>query len=157
MIVHLCYTFYMEPKHTKEHFEFNEHSHKKESPSVGIFWFYGGSTVFVHAVLVKEGLRYDRAITGTKDHADYWEELKSKGQLGILPENLREEYFSIPRGRVVYHEDSGFFTVYHGNNLTKRDLHKVAAVFCLPKERTRFEKDIHYCDLQDDEWKQMFL
>ena len=25
------------------------------------------------------------------------------------------------------------------------------------KEKTRFEKDIHYCDLQDDEWEQMFV
>lgn len=74
-----------------------------------------------------------------------------------MPENLREEYFSIPRGRVVYHEDRDFFTLYHGNNLTKRDLQKVAAAFCLPKEKTRFEKDIHYCDLQDDEWEQMFV
>ena len=127
----------MMSEHAKKHFESNELSHKDESPSVGIFWFYDGSPVFVHAVPVKEGLRYDKAITGIKDHADYWEELKSKGQLGILPENLREEYFSIPRGRVVYHEDTGFFTVYHGNNLKKRDLQKVAAVFCLPKDKTR--------------------
>ncbi|MBR1404825.1 MAG: hypothetical protein IJ558_11700 [Treponema sp.] len=120
---------------------------------VGIFWFYKDLPIFVHAVPLEQGEHYGEAITGTKDHADYWEELRSKiGWLSILPKQLQEEYFSIPRGRVVYHCDSERFFVYHGNNIGKQDLQKVAAVFCLPKDQTVFEEDVHYCDLSDEEW-----
>lgn len=125
-------------------------------PLVGIFWFYDGKPVFVHAVPLAEGLKYGDAITGIKDHAVYWEELRSQANgVSILPPRLREEYFSIPRGRVVYHQDTEQFTVYHGNNLRKTDLKKVAAAFHLPKDTTRFEQDFHYCDVRDDEWESM--
>ena len=100
-----------------------------------------------------QGEHYGAAITGIKDHADYWEELRKLGKLSILPQELREEYFSILRGRVVYHEDSKIFTVYHGNNISKKDLQKVRAVFNLPKNLMRFMQDIHYCDLTDEGWK----
>lgn len=130
----------------------------ESKPLVGIFWFYYGLPLFVHAVPLEQGLRYDKAVTGTKDHAEYWDELgKGSCHLNVLPPKLREEYFSIPRGRVVYHEDTGLYTIYHGNNLSERDLQKVAAVFCLPSlNHVRFEKDIHYCDLSDEEWERMF-
>ncbi len=130
----------------------------ESKPLVGIFWFYYGLPLFVHAVPLEQGLRYDKAVTGTKDHAEYWDELgKGSCHLNVLPPRLREEYFSIPRGRVVYHEDTGLYTIYHGNNLGEHDLQKVAAVFCLPSlNHVRFEKDIHYCDLSDEEWERMF-
>ncbi|MCR4715107.1 MAG: hypothetical protein K5751_12120, partial [Treponemataceae bacterium] len=98
---------------------------------------------------------YGNAITGTKDHADYWEELR-KEALSILPAHLRTEYFSIPRGRVVYHSDSDQFFVYHGNNLKKKDLQQVAKLFHLPKEKTTFEQDLHYCDYSDEDWSTIF-
>ena len=130
-------------------FEAFQKTLKTEKPFVGIFWFFYGLPLFVHAVHISEGLHYDKAITGIKDHADYWEENAGSK---YLPEPLKNEYFSIPRGRVVYHENTDTFTVYHGNNMTKQDLQEVAAVFCLPKSKTKFEKDIHYCDLTEDEW-----
>ncbi len=46
-------------------------------PLVGIFWFYQGITLFPHAVPLEKGLSYGNAITGTKDHADYWDSLSS--------------------------------------------------------------------------------
>ena len=123
-------------------------------PQVGIFWFYYGLPIFVHAVPLSEGEHYGEAITGTKDHADYWEEYVMRtGWTSYL--HIGDEYFSVPRGRVVYHSDTKTFTVYHGNNLSKADLKKVAAVFRLPREQTRFEKDIHYCDVSDEEWRKM--
>ena len=121
-------------------------------PFVGIFWFYQGITLFPHAVPLEKGLPYGNAITGTKDHADYWDSLSS-GQLSFLPDSFREEYFSIPRGRVVYHSDTDKFFVYHGNNLKKKDLRLVAEAFCLPKEKTVFEKDLHYCDYDEKSWE----
>mgnify|MGYP003399957813 FL=1 len=123
-------------------------------PLVGIFWFYDGQVLFSHAVPVAEGLSYGDAVTGIKDHADYWEEL-SQEELSQIPAHLRGEYFSIPRGRVVYHKDTGMFCVLHGNNLTKRALQEVRKFFHLPKDRTIFEKDLHYCDYSQDEWDGM--
>lgn len=125
---------------------------KYAGPFVGIFWFYKDLVMFPHAVPLAEGLIYGDAITGVKDHADYWEEL-AMGQLSFLPEYLRKEYFSIPRGRVVYHKDTDQFHILHGNNLIKRDLIQVRKLFCLPKEKTVFEIDTHYCDYTQEEWR----
>ena len=126
------------------------------NPKVGIFWFYEGKIIFSHAVPLEVGEYYGDAITGVKDHADYWEELRCEGKLNALDEPLRDEYFSIPRGRVVYHSDTNSFFVYHGNNVKKKDLRKVASFFNLPKEKTIFEQDLHYCDFDDSEWKLFF-
>lgn len=126
------------------------------NPKVGIFWFYEGKIIFFHAVPLDVGERYGDAITGVKDHADYWEELRCEGKLNVLDESLRDEYFSIPRGRVVYHSDTDSFFVYHGNNVKKKDLRKIASFFNLPKEKTIFEQDLHYCDFDDSEWKLFF-
>ena len=126
------------------------------NPKVGIFWFYEGKIIFSHAVPLEVGEHYGDAITGVKDHADYWEELRCEGKLNALDESLRDEYFSIPRGRVVYRSDTNSFFVYHGNNVKKKDLRKVASFFNLPKEKTIFEQDLHYCDFDDSEWKLFF-
>lgn len=124
---------------------------KLTEPFVGIFWFYNGLVMFSHAVPLTEGLIYGDAITGVKDHADYWEEL-SKGQLSFLPESLRQEYFSIPRGRVVYHKDTDKFHILHGSNIKKNDLQQVRKLFCIPKEKSVFEIDTHYCEYTSEEW-----
>ena len=121
-------------------------------PHVGIWWFYGGSPIFVHSVPLSQGLHYGDAITGIKDHAGYWEELRESGKLSDLPPKLHDEYFSIPRGRVVYHEATRIFTVYHGNNISKKELEMVRSIFDQPKHMTCFVQDIHYCDLSDEEW-----
>ncbi|WP_296328194.1 hypothetical protein [uncultured Treponema sp.] len=96
---------------------------------LGIFWIYRHEVIFSHSVPLADGLPYGEAITGTKDYADYWEELRSVGELSVLPHHLQDEYFSIPRGRVVYHTYTQKFYVYHGNNVTKSDLQKVAKLF----------------------------
>ena len=121
-------------------------------PRVGIFWLYKHEVAFLHAVPLAEGLAYGDAVGGTKDLADYWEELRSSGGLEKLHESLRDEYFCIPRGRVVFHRDNGRFYVYHGNNVTRADLEKVRKSFGLDKAATSFEKDLHYCDLDAEEW-----
>lgn len=134
-------------------------SSENETPAVsqvGIFWLYRHEIIFAHKVPLADGAHYGNAVTGTKDHADYWEELRISEKLAQLPPELREEYFSIPRGRVVYHSDTDRFFIYHGNNATKSDLAKVRRVFNLPKAKTICEQDLHYCDLSDDEWEREF-
>ena len=134
----------------------NLKSLKYDSPHVGIFWFYGGKIIFCHSVPLSEGVTYGDAVTGIKDHADYWEELRKESLLSALSEEKRNEYFSIPRGRVVWHKDSEKFFVYHGGNIPKSGLQKIARKFRLPQGKTVFEQDLHYCDLSDDEWNKLF-
>ena len=143
---------YYEDWRIPKFFEAFQKTLKKQEPFVGIFWFFYGLPVFVHAVHISEGQHYDKAITGIKDHADYWEENSGRK---YLPEHLQREYFSIPRGRVVFHENTDEFTVYHGNNMSKQELQEVATIFCLPKAKTRYEQDIHYCDLNEVEWNKL--
>ncbi|WP_296330555.1 hypothetical protein [uncultured Treponema sp.] len=125
-------------------------------PAVGIFWLYQHKIIFSHSVPLADGQHYGEAVTGVKDHADYWEELRNAGKLAVLPQALQEEYFSIPRGRVVYHSDSDMFFVYHDNNVSKSDLNKVCKTFNLPKAKTKFEQDIHYCDVNDEDWNMIY-
>ena len=122
-------------------------------PEVGIFWIYHGKIIFKDAISVENGFAYGDSITGFKSHAEYWEELDSKGKLSCIPPSLRTEYFNIPRGMVVYHRDTGRFCILHGNNISPWTLYSVASAFDLPKEKTFYEEDIHYCDLSDKEWK----
>lgn len=126
---------------------------KERASEVGIFWIHRGRVVFKSALPVGEGLPYGDCVNGERDHADYWEELAGKGELGRLPPGLREEYFALPRGRVVYHRDTGRFCVLHGNNVSARELRAVARSFALPGKTTEFVRDIHYCDLTDREWR----
>ena len=126
---------------------------EKVSPRVGIFWLYKHEVIFMQSVPPAEGLAYGDAVCSEKSHADYWEELRSVGELDKLPESLRDEYFRIPRGRVVFHRDNGRFYVYHGNNLTRTDLNKVRKAFGLDRDVTSFEQDLHYCDLDAAEWE----
>ncbi|MBO5137540.1 MAG: hypothetical protein J6B81_03465 [Spirochaetaceae bacterium] len=128
---------------------------KKENPEVGIFWIYHGRIIFKNSVPVEQGIPYGEAINGHKDHCDYWDELDEQGKLEWLPLTFRSEYFSLPRGRVVYHRDTNSFCVLHGNNVSLWDLYCVTKSFNLPKSNTTFEQDIHYFDLSDKEWKDL--
>ncbi len=124
-------------------------------PEVGIFWIYHDKIIFKNAISVENGFAYGESITGFKSHAEYWEELDSKGKLSCIPPSLRTEYFNIPRGMVVYHRDTGRFCILHGNNISPWTLYSVASAFDLPKEKTFYEEDIHYCDLSDEEWQDL--
>lgn len=112
-------------------------------PSVGIWWFYYDNILFADPVDVKKGLLYGDCITGLSDHADFWDKLEVTGELLKLPFLLRSEYFFIPRGRVVFHKDSGRYTILHGG-LKKRELNIIRKYFCLPKDKTDYDTDFHY-------------
>ena len=60
-------------------------------------------------------------------------------QLGASPE---DEYFSIPRGRVLYDPRNRKSIIYHGNRTDKTRLALVASEFALKKWDAR--KDGHY-------------
>ncbi len=113
------------------------------TPSVGIWWFYYDDILFADPIEVTKGLPYGDCVTGLSDHADYWDKLEVAGKLKLLPPLLRSEYFNIPRGRVVFHKDTGRYTILHGG-LKKRALNKIQNFFALPRELTDFDTDFHY-------------
>ena len=102
------------------------------TPSVGIWWFYYDNILYADPVAVENGIPYGDCITGLSDHADYWDKLEAAGELKKLPPLLRSEYFNIPRGRVVFHKDSGRYTILHGG-LKKSDLNKSVCFLHYPK------------------------
>ncbi|MCR5765880.1 MAG: hypothetical protein K6G09_07900 [Treponema sp.] len=112
-------------------------------PSVGIWWYYYDEILFAAPIEVEKGLQYGDCVTGLSDHADFWDKLESVGELNKLPPLLRSEYFYIPRGRVVFHKDTGRYTILHGG-LKKRELNKIRKFFCLPKNLTDYDTDFHY-------------
>lgn len=63
------------------------------------------------------------------------DKLEAAGELEKIPPLIRAEYFYIPRGRIVFHKDTGRYTILHGG-LKKRELNKIRKFFCLPKELT---------------------
>lgn len=70
-----------------------EMSNKEFDPQVGILGLYHHEIIFAHKISVTDGLPYGDAITGIKDHTDYWEELRLQGELDQFPFELRFEYF----------------------------------------------------------------
>ena len=113
------------------------------TPSVGIWWFYYDNILYADPVAVDNGIPYGDCITGLSDHADYWDKLEAAGELKKLPPLLRSEYFNIPRGRVVFHKDSGRYTILHGG-LKRSELNKIRKFFALSRDVTDFDTDFHY-------------
>ncbi len=114
-----------------------------KTPSVGIWWFYYDDVLFADPIEVEKGLPYGDCITGLSDHADFWDKLENSCELEKLSPVLRSDYFFIPRGRVVFHKDTGRFTIIH-DGLKKSELNKIRKFFCIPKELTDFDTDFHY-------------
>lgn len=113
------------------------------NPSVGIWWFYNDTVLLSDPIETDKGNVYGDCITGLTDHADFWDLAIKNNKLESLPSAAFIEYFSIPRGRVVYHKDTGRYTILHGG-LSKRNLNKIRKHFGLKAEETDYDTDFHY-------------
>ena len=116
----------------------------KKQPNIGIWWDDGKSFAsFMHRPQKPE------LETGLCDsdynHNDLWPD--AAYQLGIGP---HVEYFSVPRGRVLWDPDKRQSIIYHGNATTADRLEKIARAFGLLKWISK--RDIHYTmgDAADD-------
>lgn len=116
---------------------------KCKTPSVGIWWFYKNSIILADAIETDKAQTYGACITSYTAHADFWDLAQKQGVLDSLPYAAFVEYHSIPRGRVVYHKDTGRYTILHGG-LTKRQLNKIRKFFCIPKDFTDYDIEFHY-------------
>lgn len=115
-----------------------------KQPNIGIWWDDGKTIAsFMHRPLKPE------RITGLCDsdynHNDLWPDAAC--QLGIGP---HVEYFSIPRGRVLWDPNKRQSIIYHGNATSSDRLKIIAKEFGLSKWIS--ERDVHYLmgDAADD-------
>jgi hypothetical protein len=127
-----------------------ENAISKSEPEVGIYWLYNGKIFHQDSLPVSHGDLYGDFINGSIDHPKAWDVLSRAGILKKLPEELREEYTSIPRGRVLYSMKKELYIIYHGDTFTDREYSIIREAFYLPADKTVHEIDMHYNPLPDD-------
>lgn len=77
---------------------------------IGIFWVYK-DTVFGKAIDVDEGEEYFPGVVDSPDnHTDYWD--TEKEYLKLFPGLRFNEYYDVPRGRVLYSRKEGQANIY---------------------------------------------
>jgi hypothetical protein len=105
-------------------------------PQIGIWWDNGQVIV---AFPVSAGIADPE--TGMCDsddaHNDCWPEAAMR-----LRARRDDEYFSVPRGRVLYHPKRQKSIIYHGNQTSTVRLQLIAAEFALENWEARL--DGHY-------------
>ena len=117
-------------------------------PQIGIWWDNGSHIVaFPH--LPGESDRATGLCDSDDAHNDLWPDAAIR--LGLTDS---EEYFSVPRGRVLWSPSKKTSIIYHGNATSTDRLEKIAVMFSLTEWEPR--TDIHYMmgdaisDLFDD-------
>ncbi len=117
-------------------------------PQIGIWWDNGTRIVaFPHSPDKADSAA---GLCDSDDaHNDLWPDAAM--QFGLTD---FEEYFSVPRGRVLWSPAKRTSIIYHGNSTTSERLEEIASVFQIGKWESR--TDIHYMmgrsvdDLFDD-------
>ena len=99
----------------------------KLQPLVGIWWD-DGSTIAALAHSPTENASDAPLVDSELNHFEEWEKVAAR--FGMSTE---DEYFEVPRGRVLLKRRTGEGVVYHGNATTQLRLRKIAAHFKLTK------------------------
>ena len=110
---------------------------------LGIFWVYK-ETVFGKTTNVDEGEEYVSGIIDSPDnHTDYWD--TEREHLQLFPELRFNEYFDVPRGRVLYSRKEGQATIYMDKVLFNDKTKKlIKDFFQLNDTKTDWRTDHHY-------------
>ena len=119
-------------------------------PCVGIFWSYDNKLFHCEYSPLTEGIKTRISIDYEVGHYAAWFIMAKTGILDKLPQNLRAEYDSIPRGRVVYLLKKEKFVVYHGDEFDDDQYENIKILFNLPEEKTIERIDMHYNPLPED-------
>lgn len=111
---------------------------------IGIFWIYRDS-IFGFSTVKQNGvMRVSEIIDSNFEHATEWQKVLT--QQKKLPSELKaQEYFSIPRGRVLYNDKNHCHIVYLDrklNNLGCREL--ISRFFQFEISRAIWRNDLHY-------------
>ena len=119
-------------------------------PRVGIFWSYQDSLFYSESAPVTQGMITSISVDYKVGHYAAWFLMNKKGVLDKLPPSFRSEYDSIPRGRVVYLFRKKKFVIYHGDEISPKELKDIKSSFCLPEGWTIDDIDMHYNPLPED-------
>ena len=122
----------------------------QEEPHVGIFWTLENKIFHAESSPFSEAVRTDVSVDYALGHYASWFIMEKRGILKQLPPHMRDEYDSIPRGRVVYLFSKKSFIIYHGDEFTPRLQDEITRRFHLPAGFTIDETDEHYNPLPDD-------
>jgi hypothetical protein len=121
-----------------------------ETGLIGIYWLYQGDLFAVFSQTPANGDAASTAVDSTFSHWHEWEVLRHQGRLRELPPELRSEYDSIPRGRVVYRFQPPAFVILHGSVFDQAVRGKIADAFDLGGHDVTDEWDEHYDPLPED-------
>lgn len=108
-----------------------------DSPLVGIWWD-DGTTLAAFAHSINQGVScLERLIDSNLEHWREWPKVCSK--FGKLPS---DEYFDVPRGRVIHDAGQGRSVIYHGSATPPERLPMIAKAFGLDEWIAAV--DLHY-------------
>lgn len=109
-------------------------------PNVGIFFFIN-SYILIDAVTLAQAERYGNTL-GYGGHYEYWDNLQANNVEQKLFK--ARAYDAFARGRVVYFLQKQYYVVYADKCLTRAIITKIADVFDLPHQQTKWARDEHY-------------
>ena len=116
-------------------------SHEASVPLVGIWWdavgWQGGSDLVVLAHPIAATSSGTRFIDSDLNHFEEWDRIASR-----LNRSSEEEYFVVPRGRVLYRKTNRVGLIYHGTATSETRLKTIAAAFGYVQWENRL--DDHY-------------
>ncbi len=121
-------------------------------PLIGIWWDNGQTL----AAQGQPPAERSTVIAGYFDsdlaHVDQWKDVAAR--FGKSP---REEYFTVPRGRVVLSKRTGESVIYHGSATTPERLQAIAAEFQLVVWKAAIDPHYQIGDaadelFDDDDW-----
>ncbi|WP_164104448.1 hypothetical protein [Candidatus Laterigemmans baculatus] len=104
---------------------------------IGIWWDDGQRLVALTHPASENATRISGRIDSNLAHVDEWPSVANR-----LGRSAREEYFVVPRGRVVLDARTGRGIVFHGNGTSRDRLALIAERFDLAEWQA--ELDAHY-------------
>jgi len=109
--------------------------------TIGIFWFYNGQVIGKVRSL-DDCIAVDGRIDSPDEHAVVWEEEPAFAKLRAAG----KEYFEIPRGRVVWSQETNSPIIYMGERpIMEYALRmRIADFFNLDRNRIFWKYDEHY-------------
>ncbi len=113
-------------------------------PLIGIWWDDGSRRV-VLAHPITENATGDTLVDSDLQHVEEWSKVRK--QFGRA---AREEYFSVPRGRVIYDRRKKRGIIYHGPSTSPERLQEIAEEFQLREWVSRLDE--HYYMDADADW-----
>lgn len=117
-------------------------------PRIGIFWIYK-DRVFGRSSPVTTGEEnYPGLFDSPNNHSEVWEE--DRTLLVEFPELRGKEYFSVPRGRVLWNEAGQHAIVYMDEVLfSDRCKGLIVDFFDLDGYEVKWKRDMHYTTSPD--------